>query len=149
MLKAAVDDPDFEVSQNARFVLQEIEKDKAAPLSPVAARVVALRKPPGAAEVLLAYLPFCDDDGLLAEVQAALNAVAYADGKPAPALVKALEDKAAVRRGAAAEALCLGPLGDNLRGRQEAARRTTSPRCGCRRPWPWPAARTTATPCPC
>ncbi len=114
MLKTAVNDPDLEVSQSARFVLQEIEKDKAAPLSPVAARVVALRKPPGAAEVLLAYLPFCDDEALLAEVQAALNAVAYDQGKPAPALVKALEDKAAVRRGAAAEALCVGPLGENL-----------------------------------
>ena len=114
MLKTAVNDPDLEVSQSARFDLQEIEKDKAAPLSPVAARVVALRKPPGAAEALLAYLPFCDDEALLGEVQAALNAVAYTDGKPAPSLVKALEDKAAVRRGAAAEALCVGPLGENL-----------------------------------
>ena len=114
MLKTAANDPEFQVSENARAVLQDIEADKAAPLSPVAARMVALRKPPGAAEALLAYLPFCDDDALLAEVQSALNAVAYADGKPAPALVKALGDKAAVRRGAAAEALCLGPLGDNL-----------------------------------
>jgi HEAT repeat protein len=114
MLRSAVNDPDLEISQSARFVLQEIEKDKAAPLSPTAARVVALRKPQGAAEVLLAYLPFCDDESILGEVQAALNAVAYPDGKPAEALVKALEDKSAVRRGAAAEALCLGPLGDNL-----------------------------------
>jgi HEAT repeat protein len=114
MLKSAVNDPDLEISQSARVVLQEIEKDKAAPLSPVAARVVALRKPPGAVETLLAYLPFCDDEGLMTEVQTALNAVAYTEGKPSPALVKALEDKAAVRRGAAAEALCLGPLGDNL-----------------------------------
>src|SRR5207248_10099654 len=114
MLKTAVNDTDLEDSQSARFVLQEIEKDKAAPLSPVAARVVALRKSPGAVEVLLAYLPFCDDEGMMGEVQAALNVVAYTDGKPSPALLKALEDKAAVRRGAAAEALCLGPLGDNL-----------------------------------
>jgi len=114
MLKTAANDPEFQVSESARAVLQDIEADKAAPLSPVAARVVALRKPPGAAETLLAYLPFCDDDGLMADVQTALNAVAYADGKPAPALVKALGDKAAVRRGAAAEALCAGPLGDNL-----------------------------------
>jgi HEAT repeat protein len=114
MLKTAVNDSDLEISQSARFVLQEIEKDKAAPLSPVAARVIALRKPPGAVEVLLAYLPFCDDEGMLGEVQAALNAVAYTNGQPSPALVKALEDKAAVRRGAAAEALCLGPLGENL-----------------------------------
>ncbi len=59
-------------------------------------------------------MPFCDDDALLADVQSALNVVAYTDGKAAPALVKALGDKAAVRRGAAAEALCVGPLGDNL-----------------------------------
>ena len=114
MLRQVVNDPDQEVSQNARFVLQEIDKDKAAPMTPVAVRVAALRKPAGAAEVLLAYLPFCDDEGMQGEVQSALNAVAYPDGKPAPALVKALEDKAAARRGAAAEALCFGPLGDNL-----------------------------------
>ena len=50
----------------------------------------------------------------MADVQTALDAVAYTDGKAAPALVKALGDKAAVRRGAAAEALCVGPLDDNL-----------------------------------
>ena len=60
--------PGQEVSQNAREVLQEIDKDKPAPLSPVAARVVALCKPAGAAEVLLAYLPFCDDEGMEGEV---------------------------------------------------------------------------------
>ena len=114
MVRGVVNDPVAEVSQNARWVLQEIDKDNAAPLSPVWARVVALRKPPGAAEAMLAYLPFCDDEALLPEVQSALNAVAYPDGKPSPALVKALEDKAGARRGAAAEALCLGPLGDNL-----------------------------------
>jgi HEAT repeat protein len=114
LLKAAVNNPDLEVSQNARDVIQEIEKDKAAPLSPVAARVAALRKPPGAIDVLLAYLPFCDDDTLLPEVQLAINANAYEAGKPAPALLRALEDKAPVRRGAAAEALCLGPIGAEL-----------------------------------
>ncbi len=114
LLKAAVNNPDREVSQNARDVIQEIEKDKAAPLSPVAARVAALRKPPGTIDVLLAYLPFCDDDALLPEVQLAINANAYDDGKPSPALLKALDDKAAVRRGAAAEALCLGSTGANL-----------------------------------
>ncbi len=114
MLKNVANDPDPEISQNARYVLQEIEKDAPAPLSPAAARVVALRKPPGAAEALLAYLPFCDDEGLLGEVQSALDATAFSDGKPAPVLVRALADKAEIRRGAAAEALCLGPLGDNL-----------------------------------
>ncbi|HBI41825.1 MAG TPA: hypothetical protein DDY78_03085 [Planctomycetales bacterium] len=114
VLKSAVNDPDLEVSQSARYVIQEIEKDKAPPLSPVAARVAALRKPTGTVEVLLAFLPFCDDETLLPEVQLALNADAYEEGKPSPALLKALEDKAPVRRGAAAEALSLGPIGDNL-----------------------------------
>ncbi len=111
LLKAAVANSDLEVSQNARDVIQEIERDKAAPLSPVAARVAALRKPPGAEEALLAYLPFCDDESLLSEVQLALNANAYQDGRASPALVAALADKAPVRRGAAAEALGLGPIG--------------------------------------
>ena len=110
-----MNDPDQEVSQNARYVLQEIEKDKAAPLSPVAARVVALRKPPGAAEVLLAYLPFCDDEGMLAEVQAALErrGLFRRQAGAGPGQGAGGQGSRA-RRGAAAEALCLGPLGDNL-----------------------------------
>jgi HEAT repeat protein len=114
LLKSAVASAELEVSQNARDVIQEIEKDKSSPLSPVAARVAALRKPSGAVDVLLAYLPFCDDETLLPEVQLAINANAYENGQPSPALLKALEDKAPVRRGAAAEALGLGPIGANL-----------------------------------
>ncbi|HVS39601.1 MAG TPA: HEAT repeat domain-containing protein [Gemmataceae bacterium] len=113
-LRAVANDSDQEVSQNARYVLQEIDKDQGAPLSPVWARIVALRKPSGAAEALTAYIPFCEDEDLLAGVQTALNVVAYPDGRPAPVLVKALDDKNDAARGAAAEALCMGPLGDNL-----------------------------------
>jgi HEAT repeat protein len=112
-LKAAVNNMDLEISQSAKFVLQEIDKEKPAPLSPVVPRLVALRKPKGGVEAMLAYLPFCEDENLIAEVQSALNALAYDGGKPNAALVKALGDKAARRRGAAAEALCMGPLGDN------------------------------------
>jgi HEAT repeat protein len=113
MLKLAVDNTDLEVSQSAKLLLQEIEKDKT-PLSSVYPRLIALRKPKGGVEALLAYLPFCDDEGLTAEIQTALNAVAYDGDNPNPALLKARGDTAAARRGAAAEALCFGDLGDNL-----------------------------------
>jgi hypothetical protein len=72
---------------------------------PVQARLVALRKPEGAAEVLLAFLPFADEDSVQDEVRAALTAVAVRGGKVDPVIVKALEDKLPVRRSAAAEAL--------------------------------------------
>src|SRR6185437_15303557 len=43
-----------------------------------------------------------------AEVQQALNTVAFKDGKPEPVVVRALTDEQGARRAAAAEALCLG-----------------------------------------
>jgi HEAT repeat protein len=112
LLRQALTSPDVEVRQRAQACLRSIEQDKAAPLPLAVPRVLALRKPAGAVEVALNYLPFAEDETLAAELQAALNVVAYADGKPAPALVKALEDAVPTRRGAAAEALCEGPLGD-------------------------------------
>lgn len=78
----------------------------AVPLPAVAARLVALRKPDGAVEALLAYLPSAEDETMLTEVQTALAALAFRDGKPDPAMVQALTDKVGVRRAAAAEALC-------------------------------------------
>lgn len=117
LLRQAANHPDLEVRQRAQSLLQEIEKEATAPLSPVAARLLALRKPPAAAAALLGYMPFAEDEGLVAEVQSALNAVTFRDGQPDPVVVKALEDKIAIRRGAAGEALCQGP------GSREAVRK--------------------------
>jgi HEAT repeat protein len=105
MLRQASNHPDLEIRQRVQTLLQEIEKAPVAPLSPTIPRVLAFRKPTQCAEALLAYLPIVDDGGILAEVQEALNAVAVRDGKPDPALVKALQDKNVVRRAAAAVAL--------------------------------------------
>jgi HEAT repeat protein len=112
LLRQALNHADVEVRQRAQACLRDIEKDKTAPLPLAAPRVLALRKPAGAAEALLNYLPFAEDETIQAELQTALNAVAYPDGKPDPALIKALDDHVPARRGAAAEALCEGPLGD-------------------------------------
>jgi HEAT repeat protein len=114
LLRQAVRNPDLEVRQRAQECLKAIEMDTATPLSPVTPRLVALRKPAGAAEALLAFLPFAEDPGLVEEVQSALNAVTYRGAKADPAVVKALQDKVAVRRAAAAEALCQGPAADHL-----------------------------------
>ncbi|MGH7171915.1 MAG: HEAT repeat domain-containing protein, partial [Gemmataceae bacterium] len=106
--QAARHSDDLEIRNRARDCLSHMERNKSLPLSAITARLIALRKPAGAAETLLAYIPFSDEETLQAEVQLALNAVGFTDGKPEPVLVRALSDAQAARRAAAAEALCLG-----------------------------------------
>ena len=103
--KAKETESDVHARDRAAQCLAAIEKTQTGPLSPVTARLVAYRKPEGAAGVLLKFLPFADDETVLTEVQAALNTLAYQDGKPAAELVAALKDKLPLRRAAAAEAL--------------------------------------------
>jgi HEAT repeat protein len=104
-LSQSLNHPDAEVVSRVRKCLDAIAKEKRAPLSPVTVRLTALRRPAGAVEALLAYLPFAEDQTVAAEVQAALNVLALRDGQPEPALLRALEDKVGARRAAAAVAL--------------------------------------------
>jgi hypothetical protein len=106
LLRQASSDPDAEVVRRSERCLQRIEGSVGVSVSSAAARLVAVRKPAGAAEVLLAYLPFADDESVVDEVRLALTAVAVRDGKPEPALLKALDDRNALKRATAAEALC-------------------------------------------
>src|SRR5262249_36274874 len=80
LLREAVRHSDLEIRTRAQRCLGEMERDKSLPLSVVTTRLIALRKPAGAAEALLAYVPYADDDATLAEVQLTLNAVAFRDG---------------------------------------------------------------------
>jgi HEAT repeat protein len=114
LLRQSCNDPDAEISARCKKTLAELAKAKTTPLSSVTVRIVALRKPAGAAEVLLAYLPSSEDELIAGEVQTSLNAVAFRDGKIEPAVIKALGDKAAVRRAAAAEALCQSTNAEHL-----------------------------------
>src|SRR5262249_47632182 len=93
--------------------LEGIERDGADPLPAAAPRLLALRKPPGAVEALLAYLPFAEE-GTAAQVVDALAGAGCAGGKADPALVRALSDKVAERRAGAAEALGTGRAADEL-----------------------------------
>lgn len=75
----------------------------APPLPAAAVRLLALRKPAGAAEALLAYAPLATDDAMATEIHTALAALAVRDGKLEPALVAALADRLPLRRAVAAE----------------------------------------------
>lgn len=96
---------DNKTAEGARKCLTVVEANAMAPLPSAAIRLLALRNPPGAAEVLMAYLPSAEDDSLADEVRGALGAVSARDGKADPAIVRALTDASPIRRAAAAEAL--------------------------------------------
>jgi hypothetical protein len=108
LLRQALQGKDLEVCRRAERCLGLIEKDPAHRLPPAALRLLALRRPAGAAAAVLAYLPFAEDETLAAEAQAALTALALPGGKPEPALVRALADGSVLVRAAAAEALVKG-----------------------------------------
>jgi hypothetical protein len=108
LLRLALKDPDIEVVRRAEDCLRQIAAQAADPsLAAAAARLLALRKPAGAAEVLLAYLPFTDGEDLVVEeIHTTLGALALRDGKADPVLGAALTDPVPARRLAAAVALC-------------------------------------------
>jgi HEAT repeat protein len=93
-------------SRRAKQVLQLIEGPQADRLPVEAARLLAVRKPPRAAEALLGYLPFADNDAVVEELVSALTAVGLRDGKADPDLLAALKGPQAFGRAAAARALC-------------------------------------------
>jgi hypothetical protein len=113
-LREAVKSDDPEVSRRASDCLKNIGAGPSAAVVAAAARLLAARKPAGAAEVLLAYAPKVVGAANEEDVRAALAAVALRDGKPDPVLLKALEDRSAGRRGAAAVALARAGARDAL-----------------------------------
>jgi HEAT repeat protein len=115
LLRNARTSPDLEIRNRSQKTLEAIEMDKTPPLSAITVRLMALRKPKGGPEAIIAYMPFADDEGMVEELQTALNVMAYDGGKPNPALLKGLKDaKNPSRRAAAAQALCAGPLTEEV-----------------------------------
>jgi HEAT repeat protein len=104
-LRQATNAADPRLVEHAQKCLGLIDQTNFAPLPAAAARLLAIRRPDGAAEAILNYLPSADDDSILAELRTCLTSLALKDGKADPALVKALEDKEPIRRSAAAESL--------------------------------------------
>jgi HEAT repeat protein len=106
LLRLAMQGADLEQTYRLEKCLKLIAKSaEQDALPPAAARLLALRRPPGATQTLLAYLPFTDDEVMKWEVARALRTIAAKSSTTNPAVTKALADKSPVRRAAAAEAL--------------------------------------------
>lgn len=141
-LKAAEKDSDPEVAYLASRTLKRLEQVPHAAAAAAAVRAVVKLKPPGAAEALLGFLPMADSETLAGDIRGALVAVAAPDGKPEPALVAALKDPSAVRRGAAYIALIEGgPATERIRIKESfpqvtgAVRKETDPDAKFRGLW--------------
>jgi hypothetical protein len=104
--EAEKDKENFEVSRRAEKCRVLIEGEGGANVSAAAARMLAKKKPAGAAELLMKYLPFGEDDTVKEEIRNTLVVVGVQGDKPDPVVVKALEDKNEEKRAASAEVLC-------------------------------------------
>jgi HEAT repeat protein len=102
LLKEAVKDSDLEIARRAERCLEEIANNPDLHLAPAAARVLAAKKPDGALQALLDYLPWADDESVEEAVLEALVRVGLKNGKPDAILLKAIDDKHVLRRAAAA-----------------------------------------------
>ena len=101
-LQAAIKVKDLEVARRAQRCLAQIDNSPELTVTLAAAKLLAVRKPPGANEIILDYLPSLDDDGVEEELLITLGVVGLKDGQADPRLVRALKDKLAVQRSAAA-----------------------------------------------
>ena len=103
VLSAALKDPDDGLAvARATLLLQAIEGGEGAALPAAVVRLTAVRKPAGAIKVLLAYLPFAEEDSVVEEVRDTLAALAVTKGEPDADLVAALRDPLPIRRAVAA-----------------------------------------------
>ncbi len=107
-LREATTDKDAEVSRRAKHLIERIELEPSYHLPAAALRLLAVRKPAGSVEALLAYLPYAEDETFSAEARKSLLVLALREGKLDAALVRALSDTQAAIRSTAAEALAKG-----------------------------------------
>jgi outer membrane protein assembly factor BamB len=98
-------DWDAETRRRVLDLRGRIEEKADPAVQAATARLIAHGKPAGAADVLLAYLPFAADDSVADEICKALGAVAVRGGEVEAVVTRALKDKQAIKRAAAGEAL--------------------------------------------
>jgi HEAT repeats len=112
-LKEASKSAELEVRRRAEDCLRQIQINSNPQVTVAAGRMLAVRKPAGAAEALLDFLPAVLEDPTLRELHDVLSKLAVRDGKPEASILKALGDVDPVRRGAAAVALCKAGVREN------------------------------------
>jgi hypothetical protein len=114
LLLAALRDPDAEIAHRAVECLKQIDEGTASSVTAAAIRMLARRKPDGAAAALLDFLPAAGEEELAEQTRLSLADLAMRDGKAEPALVEALTDALPLKRGAAAFALGRAGAKDQL-----------------------------------
>src|SRR5262249_48872605 len=100
-LRTALSSKDAETIRRARDCITAIENGPGPILSAAVVRVVARKRPEGAVEVLLRFIPFADDEALEDDTFEALAQVGLREGKIHPLLLKAKSDVVPARRAAA------------------------------------------------
>jgi hypothetical protein len=115
-LLAALRNPDLETRTRAKRCLQEIDRPGGLALEvpSTAIRVLAQRRPAGTVKMLFTLLPDVAELALAGEIREALVTLAVKDGRLNPVLVEGLKDRLAVKRAAAAFALCRAKASDQL-----------------------------------
>lgn len=104
-LHRATSDADAEIASRARRSLNAIGGGWSIDLPATAARVLAVRAPSGAVEVLLDFLPSAMNEPVEEEVVAHIVALALRSGRPPSSILTALRDPEPTRRLAAATVL--------------------------------------------
>jgi HEAT repeat protein len=112
LLRTAARGPDAEMAVRARAVLAQVGREQTAPLLLTGVQLVARRRPPGTVAVLLAYLPFAEDESAAEEVRAALARLTVQDARPQPALLHGLDSTDPDDRAAAGAVLARANLPD-------------------------------------
>jgi hypothetical protein len=102
LLRKALADPDAEVARRARECLDDVDGANLSLLPTAAARLLAVHRPPEAVAVLLAYVPFIEDDTVEEEVLACLLRLCPEGRKLDGSVLAALGDPRASLRAAAA-----------------------------------------------
>lgn len=98
VLQAEMSSKDPERIKRAENCLKLIPKsDESAEMINLACRVLAVRKPAGAVDALLAFSPYAPDVNEI-NLREAMTSIAFRDGKVDPVVVAALEDAAPKRR---------------------------------------------------
>jgi hypothetical protein len=104
-LRDALTNKDAEVRRRAHDCLETIDGGPEPALVSAAARLLAGRSEAGSAAVVIAYMHWVPNEAVEEDVTLALMKVVEREKKVDAALVEALKDKSAVRRGAAALAV--------------------------------------------
>jgi hypothetical protein len=111
-LRAAARSPDAEVARRAEECLAAVRREGTAALVQSGVKLVVRRRPPDTVAVLLAYVPFAEEEDVAEDIRTALAGLTVEDGRADPALLRALESADPAGRAEAGIVLARANLAD-------------------------------------